>query len=386
MSSSPSRLELDRILVVKLADIGDAVLATPSLVALRSSFPHARIDVLTSASTATVMRLCPAVDQIWTLDKRAFDRPRGLANPVAGAQLVKLAVTLRLRRYDAIILLHHLTTKFGAEKFRWMCAAVGAQVRAGLDNGRGEFLTHRAQDFGFGVKSVDQYNLDVVSLVGAHSQSAQSPFEIPGEAREAVRRKLKQLGIVGDYVAIHPSVGDFSTARNWFPDRFAAVAKAITRDFQVPVVLVGANDAAPAAREIVASSDGVSLVGDTSIAELGALLDDARLVIGADSGVVQLAAALNTPVIAIFGPSNDQEWRPLGSVVVDEESILPPGQNKFVVRGNVPCSPCFYTGFSLGRRNGCSHHVCLDLITASRVAQIATHILTQNHAPQSTTL
>lgn len=384
-TTSP-RLELDRILVVKLADIGDAVLATPALGALRSSYPHARIDVLTSDSSVAVVRLCPAVDQIWSLNKQAFDQISGLANPAAAARLMKLAVKLRVRRYDAIVLLHHLTTKFGAEKFRWMCAAVGAPVRAGLDNGRGRFLTHRAQDFGFGAKSVNEYNLDVVSVLGAQANDQQASIAIPSGAREAARHMLKRHGIVDGYVVIHPSVGTFSVARNWFHERFSDVANAITRQFHLPVVLVGATDAAPTAREIASRTSAESLVGDTSIPELAALLDEARLVIGADSGVIQLAAALDTPVIAIFGPSNSQEWRPLGSVVVDEGTALPSGLNKYVVRANVPCSPCFYTGFSLGRRHGCSHRVCLDLVTTSRVAQIATHILSQNHAPKSTTL
>ncbi len=235
--------QLDRVLVVKLADMGDAILATSAIGALRQTYPYARLDVLTAGAGASIFHLCDSVDDVITLDKQAFDHPTGLLNPRSAASLLALTARLRFRRYDAIVLMHHLTTDFGAKKFSWLCTAIGAPIRAGLDNGRGTFLTRRATDYGFGFKSVHDYGLDVVALLGADVEGARPHISIPAEADRQVDHLLQAAGIRNEFIAIHPSVGGYATARNWFHDRFTAVARSIREELSVPVVLVGADDA-----------------------------------------------------------------------------------------------------------------------------------------------
>ncbi len=375
-------LNLDRILVVKLADIGDAVIATSSVSALRSKFPHARIDVLTAGTGVETFQLCDRVDRVISLNKYAFDQPIGLLNPVHGANLLRLITRLRRNRYDAIVLLHHLTTEFGAKKFRWLCRAVGAPIRAGLNNGYGDFLTHCAIDYGFGVKSVHDYGLDVVSLLGADRQDAHPALTVPESAKETAGDLLASHQIEGDFVVIHPGVGGYSRARNWYPDRFAEVARSITTTFGLPVVLVGASDSAEAADEIKELADVRSLVGSTSLPELAAVISRAKLVIGADSGVVHIAAAVDTPVIAIFGPSNHEAWKPFGAQVISGNAPASISGTTFVIRCDLPCAPCFYSGYALGRREGCALRTCLDEVRSQHVAKIATQILTNSGAPK----
>ncbi len=376
---------LDRILVVKLADLGDAILATSAIRALRTTYPQARIDVLTAGAGAVAFGLCSDIDEIITIDKHAFDHPVGLADPRNSARLLGMTARLRRKRYDAIVLLHHLTTRFGALKFQWLCRTIGSPIRAGLDNGRGRFLTHRAVDYGFGARSVHDYGLDVVGTLQAHTGSAQPALAIAPDVVQEAREKLRAAGAKPNYVVIHPSVGDYSMARNWFPERFAAVARALVERFDIAIVLVGADDASRAAAEIRPLAPVVDLTGKTSFAELAAIVGDARLVIGADSGVVHLAAALGAPTLAIFGPSNAPAWKPFGAQIVDIGSPeLPPGRS-FALRAELPCAPCFYTGYGLGRHDGCALRTCLRLITAEKVAHFAIAILARNDAPQSTT-
>ncbi len=383
--NAQASFNLQRILVVKLADLGDAVLATSAIAALRATYPSAQIDVLTSEGGSAVFHLCPAINQVITLDKHAFDNPAGLANPVRSLRLLRLIARLRWNRYQAVVLLHHLTTHFGALKFRWLCTAADSQVRAGLDNGRGDFLTHRAVDSGFGSRSVHDYGLDVVSLLGADVKDPHPLIRVHDTARSSVNELLHQNGIDSDYVVIHPGVGGFSTARNWFPDRFAEVSRKLHERFSLPVILIGALDSAAAAREISSLAPALDLTGSTSFDELAALLDRASLVIGADSGVVHLAAALDTPVIAIFGPSNVEAWRPFRATILSTDTgELPPG-TAFALHSDLPCAPCFYSGYSLGRRQGCELRTCLDRVSAQYVTHIATQILSHSYAPNSTT-
>src|SRR5262245_5512453 len=136
-----------RILVVKLATLGDLLTATPALRALRTTYPDAHIAVLATPGHASALRGLDSVDSVITFDKYAFDKPADAARNLA--QAASLAARLRGGGWDALVLLHHLTTRFGIAKYAALALGSGAPVRAGIDNGRGWFLTRRAPDLGF---------------------------------------------------------------------------------------------------------------------------------------------------------------------------------------------------------------------------------------------
>lgn len=364
-----------RILVVKLADLGDAVLATPALAALRRGFPGARIDALTTPSARAVLELCPAIDGIIDFPKHLFDRPQDLARPDRLATMLRLAARLHAGRYDTVVLLHHLTTTFGGQKFRALCLATGARHRAGLDNGRGDFLTHRAIDYGFGVRTEWEYGLDIVATLGAPIDDAAPAVTVPSPAVSAAHELLAEHGVTAPYLVIHAGVGAYSQARTWPAERFAAVAQALRTETDLAILAVGTADEREAARPLLKVPGVVDLLGATSVSELAALLNRAQLVLGADSGVVHLAAALNTPTIAIFGPSNHEAWQPFGAVEHRIGQGPIPASRALVVRAGLPCSPCFYTGYHLGRRDGCAMKTCLDLIEVDDVVTAARVLL-----------
>ena len=108
------------ILVVKLAGIGDLLLATPALRALRESYPHARIDLLVTPDSAGLLNNWDAINNSIVLDKYLFDDPKQIIrNPRALAGLKNLIQTLRSGHYDAVLLLHHLTLPFGRRTGQW---------------------------------------------------------------------------------------------------------------------------------------------------------------------------------------------------------------------------------------------------------------------------
>src|SRR4051812_39854642 len=134
-----------RILAVKLADLGDLLTVTPALQALRSAHPSARIDLLVPPSSASLLEGAGYIDRILTFDKFPFDRKRGLLSIQRLAATTRFMLSLRLARYDAMILFHHFATRWGTFKFAAVALASGAKVRAGLDNGRGWFLNLSVQ-------------------------------------------------------------------------------------------------------------------------------------------------------------------------------------------------------------------------------------------------
>src|SRR5579875_708718 len=140
------------ILIVKLAGIGDLLLATPALRALRETYPLAHIDLLVTPDSAGLLDGWDVINNIIVLDKYLFDSPQQMVfHPAILLRLTTLWNTLRAGRYDAVLLLHHLTLPFGRLKHQALMRATGAKWRVGLDNGHGWFLNVRVPDHGFGV-------------------------------------------------------------------------------------------------------------------------------------------------------------------------------------------------------------------------------------------
>jgi ADP-heptose:LPS heptosyltransferase len=364
-----------RILVIKLADIGDAVLALPAVQALRVHAPEARIDVLTTPAGASVFRLNPAVDEVIEFAKHQFDRLPRLSSRSALVAVGNLALQLRRRRYDWTVLLHHLTTSMGALKHRALVSAAGSPVVAGLDNGRGSFLTHRADDFGFGALTEWEYGLEIVRSLGVPANPTQPILDVPESARERVSSTWGSMQPDTSRVLIHAEVGEFSPARAWAIERFIEVARRLVDDGSAQVAFVGTTPRAEIANAASACEQILDLVGETTFPELCALVENSNLVIGADSAVTHLAGAFERPALALFGPSNARAWKPIGTTLINaaEDSEIP--STSIALSMGLPCSPCIYTGFGLGRPEGCPLRTCMSTIDADAVMRIAAQIL-----------
>src|ERR687885_577929 len=155
-----------RVVVVKLASLGDLLKITPALRALRTSLPTAHLGVLTTPGSAPALRGLDTFDEVILFDKFAFDRPADAIHGLPGA--LGLARELRRGGWDTVVLLHHLTTRFGIAKYAALTLGSGATRRVGLDNGRGRwFLTRSAADHGFGWQHEVDYWLDVAGVLGA---------------------------------------------------------------------------------------------------------------------------------------------------------------------------------------------------------------------------
>jgi ADP-heptose:LPS heptosyltransferase len=358
-----------RILVVKLATLGDLLTITPALRALRSSFPTAHIGVLTTPGHVAALRGLDSVDELIAFDKYAFDRPlEALAHLPDATQF---ASDLRGGHWDTLLLLHHLTTEFGVAKYAALSLLSGAPRRVGLDNGRGRwFLTESAPDFGFGVKHEVEYWLDVVGVLGArHPGKPRLELSVmPDDDLWAADR------VPPDAVLLVPGSGAYSTARRWAPERFAAVGRALReRDGLTPVVLSGtAPDEEVLARQVAQAvgPDAMLAPAAPTPQALGGLVRRCRLVIANDGGVVHVATAVGTPVVAIFGPSNDRAWAPYPTNDPRHQ----------VVREQLVCAPCIHRGHSFGTPQGCPARTCLALIEPEDVLVAAARALGSEEA------
>jgi ADP-heptose:LPS heptosyltransferase len=355
----------DRILVVKLADLGDLLLCEPAFRSLRNAYPDARIDVLVPPSSAGLVSLLGHDLRTVTFPKYAFDRLQQIVLPRNAMRALTLARQLRLAHYDMVVLLHHLTTRSGALKFRALAAATGSRTLVGLDNGRGAFLTERVIDLGFGSLHEAEYMLAVARAAGG--------ADVDAAPRIATPIATTATSFPTPYAVLYPVTGGYSSARTWPVERFVTIARALCERGIVPVI-VGASDATEAAQQIISLvPHAQDASGRTSLDELRAIIANASIVVGGDSFVGHLAAALDRPQVAIFGPSNVDAWRPYGSV--ENGTGASRGVSRRVVRYRLPCEPCLYTGYRLGRPDGCPTRTCMARASESMVMQAIDDIL-----------
>lgn len=362
-------MELDptRILVVKLAGIGDLLTAFPAMEALRLRFPRAELSALVTPASSTLLDGSGLVDRLIVLDKYLFDEPRGLLRPGALSDLAAFAGRLRSHRFDAALLFHHPQSWTGVAKYASLMLASGAPVRAGLDDGRGLFLSRSVPDRGFGAVHEVDYWLEVAGLLGARHPSPAVRLPWGQEEGDYADHLWESLGLVEKpVVAIHPGVGGYSPVRRWSSTGFALVGKALAGDGLIPLVVAGPGEEGIASRVVDGiGSPALLLQGVPTPCHLAAVLSSCRLFVGSDSGVMHVAAAAGSPVVAVFGPSNHRAWGPYD----------PTGDKSRVVRLDLACSPCMYRGQSLGWRYGCGQMACLRRISPEMVLEAARELL-----------
>jgi ADP-heptose:LPS heptosyltransferase len=357
---------MNRILVIKLADLGDLLSITPALRALRNGLPDAHISALVTPSSACLLEGGDLVDEVIPFDKFAFDRKQEAYRGVPNA--LGLARELRSHHFDTLVLFHHLATRWGRAKYAALALASGAPHRVGLDNGTGWFLTRRAEDRGFGARHEVDYWLEVAALLGGYNETPALELPLRDEHADWARDYWADLDLPEPVAVVHPGSGAFSTARRWPAVRFARLAQLLheRRGMSILALAGPAPSEISLANTVAEAVPGARVVQDVpSPLHLAALLERAALVAGNDSGVLHLAAAVERPIVAIFGPTNDLAWGP----------YPPTAARHQVVAETLACRPCIHRGFSFGTPQGCPARTCLHLIEPETVFEAACRAL-----------
>jgi heptosyltransferase-2 len=368
-----------RILVIRLAGLGDLLLATPMLRALRQRYPDARLDVLTSAVAAPLLDECPLLDHLYSFDTHAFASRESLARrPAEPGRVAALALRLRAARYDVAILAHHLTLPAGRLKWRALLAAIHPARSVGLDNGHGRFLAVRVRDEGFGALHEAEYALALAAALDAPAPAHDCGLRLADLGWQASQPAPLRAD-EAPHIALHPGGGAYSLARRWPASRYTELAQALRDEFGATITLLGGPEERPLQEEILAALGRPrwvsALPGAVSPQQLAQTLGACHLFIGNDSLPMHLAAAVGTPIVAIFGPSNALAWGP----------YLPHAPQRAVIvrRADLPCSPCIYRGHALGTPQGCPPRPCLTALPMDPALLAARRLLRRPTALRS---
>jgi predicted lipopolysaccharide heptosyltransferase III len=281
-----------RILVIRLRSIGDTVLSTPSLIALRRFLPEARIDILLEDWVAPLLENFDAVDNVIVVGKSEFDR-------------LKTAWRLRRNNYDVVLNLHGGTTS------TLLARATGATHRIGYENYQYSSLyTHRlssSSDFWKREKthSAEQQLALLGSAGVAVGDRLRTRLDISPSARRSISARFDTSK---KYALLHPA--SLFATKEWAAEKFAQIVKHLS-DRGLATVAVAQRNERPVLDELQKFSlYRIDVFDDLTLPQITALAASAELFVGNDSGIAHIAAAVNTPTVVIFGSSNRDHWRP----------------------------------------------------------------------------
>jgi heptosyltransferase II len=348
---------MQKILIIGPSWVGDTMLMQPMLKRLKQRYPDSRIDVLAPPWTKVLLRAMPEVSEIIT---NPF--PHGALQLVARYRLGK---QLRAAQYDQAIV---LPNSFKSALTAWfakipLCTGFVGEMRYGLLN------------------DARKLNKKLLPLmVERFAQLAEDPdgkiprplvnprLEISAAQREAALQKLDLA--LGKPVAIFCPGAEYGPAKRWPEAYFAEIAQRLQQQGYA-IWLIGSAKDKEVADKIIAlgNPECRNLCGRTDLADAIALLSCAQLVISNDSGLMHLAAALDIPMLALFGSSSPQFTPPLSA-------------HAQVMRLDIKCSPCFKRECPLGHFN-CMMHLTPDLVWAQLNTSLPTLMRTNhNHAAE----
>jgi predicted lipopolysaccharide heptosyltransferase III len=309
--------KISRILVIRFHLIGDVLLVTPLLEALRRRFPDSHIAMLTDSPASEVIKGHPAVNELIVYSSKAGKSRLTLTDLAEGLRALRL---IRRRRFDLVINLHPGWRGAIASWFS------GAACRVGYDRHRktNSYYTVLVP-YRPGNRYRVDYLMDTLRAIGLDAEAGPPSMHISDEDREFVRPYVEDGD--GPIVAVHP--GRPQTRKNWMTDRFAAVADALASKYGARVIFVGAPAESERVDQIMGAMQqpSLSLAGKLSLKQLGALLERSDLFIGIDSAPLHIASAVGTPTVALFGFSDPVEWNP-------------PGARHIVIHKPLPDHPC----------------------------------------------
>ncbi len=329
------------ILIVKLSALGDVIQTLPSLAALRRLYPDAHITWVVEEAAADLIKNHPYLDVVLVSRRKSWSKEilRGrFREPLK--EIRSFIKTLRQRHYDLVIDFHGL---FKSSVIVFLSRGKRKLGYDSLQELSGLFLHEKIPE-DMNKHAVERY-LDFPCYLGAQIDDVQFVLPSDKEVHARVQNLLSKYGLEDKkFIVISPVA--FWETKLWNNEKFARLADLINDKLKIKVIFTGGEK--EPIEEITSSmtTETINLAGQTSLRELACLYGKAKMVVSTDSGPMHLAAAVGTPVIALFGPTDPARTGPYGS-------------GHTVIRAQLPCSPCFL--------KKCATRKCMEDISVEEV-------------------
>lgn len=299
-----------KILIIKLRSIGDVVYNTSVYAPLKKRWPDSHLTVVVEPASEGIVKNHPAVDETLCFRKNFWFRQ------------ILFYLRLFLRRYDVAIDMHE------GPRGAMMCFVTGARWRIGNKFARRSFLYNTKLDFSdLQPRYPIDYQVALIRKMGVEFDKPAPAIYVSQAGREKANSLLSSNGIFPDpFCILHPGVTRIFD--RWQPEKFAGVAEYCHSHHGLKIVLTSGPDQADQAREVAAHMRNTPYALIIApLEEMAAIAEKAKFVVCHNGGFMHLTAAMNTPVVALFGWANPNVWRPAGN-------------RHAVVYKNLECSPC----------------------------------------------
>jgi heptosyltransferase-1 len=344
------------ILIVKLSAIGDVIHTLPALNAVRNYYPNGNITWLVEEDAASLVQGHKALDRvIISKRKRWLKELRSLSLLNTIKEVYGFIKVLRDTRYDMIL-------DFQALLKSGILIAI-ARGRRKIGFGKG--LEHMEYSYIFLNERIPAVDMEIHALsrgmmllnaVGIPTNEIEYKLPVSNDDREKVDELMKKHGIkgVGSLIAINP-VAKWES-KLWPNERFSRLADTIIDEYDAKIIFTGGPGDGPIIQNIMSAMEGraLNLAGHTTLKMLAALYEKTVLVISTDTGPMHLAAAVGTPVVALFGPT--APWR-----------TGPYGTGHHIITAESECSPCF--------KRHCETIDCMSQISVKQVMDAVKKII-----------
>jgi heptosyltransferase I len=302
------------ILLIKPSSLGDIVHAMPTCAAIRLAYPKARLTWLVKREWAGLVERIDGVDRVWSVESTFT----GWLSQV---------FSLRAEHFDLVVDLQGLFRSAAIGRLS------GSPLLVGFANGREGspwFYSMRVSVPQSEMHAVDRYLLVAKAVGAAESGTPEFRFRIPQTDYDEADRLLGRFGVTPGTNWVAMSVSARWPTKRWPPESFAEVADRLQQEGFGAVVMIGGPDERADIAAVIErmKTPAIDLAGTTTVGLLPAFLSKASLLITNDSGPMHVAAAVGTPVVALFGPTSAVRTGPYGV-------------GHSVLTGNIPCRPCF---------------------------------------------
>lgn len=337
-----------RILIVRLDRIGDVMLSTPVIKAVREAYPESHIAFMVRPYTLQIVEGNPYLNEVIVYDKDGREKSlAGNINFISG---------LRKKRFDLALILHPTT------RTHLVIFLAGIPRRVGYDKKWGFLLTERIPHTKqFGLRHELDYNLEVLRHIGIEPKDRALYMPKNAASEERISAVFESSGIKAADRVVTINPGASCPSKRWDARRFAKVADALAGKYGAKIIVIAGESDKACGDDLTShmSQQCVNLSGRTDIGDIASILRRTSLFISNDSGPVHIACATGTPVIAIFG-RNERGLSP--------ERWGPTGKDDVVLHKDVGCETCLAHNCRIGFK-------CLDAITVEDVLVAAQKIL-----------
>ena len=337
---------VEKILLIRLRNIGDVLLMVPTIRAFREAFPRAHIAALVNAGTQDMLTGNPLLNEVLVFDPRWKTLPYGPRI----IQETKFLWKVRRRKFDVAI---NLTE---GDRGAFLCLASGAGKKIGLFRKDSSLWWKKRvfHDFisipDWKAHTVEQM-LEFPRSLGLPVRDKRVEIFFSGDDQERISRLLEEAGVGGEYplVQVHPT--SRWLFKCWNDEHMAKVIDALEMSGKVRVVLTSGSEEKEM-RKIgtileYCQTSPINLAGKTTLKQLAALSARCRMFIGVDTAPMHIAAAVGTPVLALFGPSGEFNWGPWG-------------KGHVVLKRDWECRPCGEDGCQGSKKSRCLEEISVE--------------------------